>query len=70
MLVQLEVNGLTVGVSLDEGDNIDAAMELVGQIKTLAEELSLYNNVEVYIASPIEEEEVEEEVEEEEEGEE
>ena len=61
MLVQLEVNGLTVGVSLDEGDNIDAAMELVGQIKTLAEELSLYNNVEVYIASPIEEEEVEEE---------
>jgi hypothetical protein len=61
MLVQLEVNGLSVGVSLDEGDNIDAAMELVGQIKTLAEELALYNNVEVYIASPIEEEEEEEE---------
>jgi hypothetical protein len=60
MLVQLEVNGLTVGVSLDEGDNIDAAMELVGQIKTLAEELALYNDVEVYIASPIEEEEEEE----------
>jgi hypothetical protein len=64
MLVQLEVNGLSVGVSLDEGDNIDAAMELVGQIKTLAEELALYNNVEVYIASPIEEEEEEEEGEE------
>jgi hypothetical protein len=51
MLVQLEVNGLTVGVSLDEGDNIDAAMELVAQIKTLAEELALYDSVEVYIAS-------------------
>jgi hypothetical protein len=60
MLVQLEVNGLSVGVSLDEGDNIDAAMELVGQIKTLAEELALYNNVEVYIASPDLDEEEEE----------
>jgi hypothetical protein len=61
MLVQLEVNGLTVGVSLDEGDNIDSAMELVARIKELAEELSLYDDVEVYIASPIEEEEEEEE---------
>jgi len=51
MLVQLEVNGLTVGVALDEGDSIDAAMELVSQIKTLAEQLSDYDGVEVYIAS-------------------
>jgi len=64
MLVQLEVNGLSVGVALDEGDNIDAAMELVARIKELAEELALYSDVEVYIASPIEEEEEEEEDEE------
>jgi hypothetical protein len=64
MLVQLEVNGLTVGVSLDEGDNIDAAMELVAQIKTLAEELALYDSVEVYIASPDLDDEEEEEGEE------
>jgi hypothetical protein len=64
MLVQLEVNGLTVGVSLNEGDNIDSAMELVAQIKALAEELALYEDVEVYIASADlgdEEEEEEEE---------
>jgi hypothetical protein len=61
MLVQLEVNGLTVGVALDEGDDIDSAMELVSQIKALAEQLSDYDGVEVYIASPVEEEEVEEE---------
>jgi hypothetical protein len=36
-------------------------MELVAQIKALAEELALYDSVEVYIASPIEEEEEEEE---------
>lgn len=60
MLVQLEVNGLTVGVALDEGDDIDSAMELVGQIKALAEQLSDYDGVEVYIASPVEEEELEE----------
>jgi hypothetical protein len=46
-------------VSLDEGDDIDSAMELVARIKELAEELALYNDVEVYIASPIEEEEEE-----------
>jgi len=68
MLVQLEVNGLSVCVTLDEGDNIDAAMELVAQIKTLAEELALYDDVEVYIASPdLEEEDLEEYEEEEEE---
>ena len=67
MLVQLEVNGLSVCVTLDEGDNIDAAMELVAQIKTLAEELALYDDVEVYIASP---DLAEDEEEEEEEGEE
>lgn len=60
MLVQLEVNGLTVGVALDEGDDIDSAMELIGQIKALAEQLSEYDGVEVYIASPVEEEELEE----------
>ena len=68
MLVQLEVNGLSVCVTLDEGDNIDAAMELVAQIKALAEELALYDSVEVYIASADLAEEEEEE--EEEEGEE
>ena len=57
MLVQLEVNGLTVGVALDEGDALDSAMELVGQIKALAEQLSYYDGVEVYIASPVEDEE-------------
>jgi hypothetical protein len=63
MLVQLEVNGLSVGVALDEGDDIDSAMELVGQIKALAEQLSVYEGVEVYIASPDleDEEECEEE---------
>jgi hypothetical protein len=66
MLVQLEVNGLTVGVALDEGDDIDSAMELVGQIKALAEQLSDYDGVEVYIASPVEEEEELEEYEEDE----
>jgi len=66
MLVQLEVNGLSVGVALDEGDNIDAAMELVAQIKALAEELAIYDGVEVYIASAdLEEEEDEEEEDEE-----
>lgn len=65
MLVQLEVNGLSVSVALDEGDNIDAAMELVAQIKALAEELAIYDGVEVYIASAdLEEEEEEEEDEE------
>lgn len=64
MLVQLDVSGLTVGVSLNEGDDIDSAMELVARIKELAEELALYNDVEVYIASHIEEEEEEEEGEE------
>ena len=67
MLVQLEVNGLTVGVALDEGDALDSAMELVGQIKALAEQLSYYDGVEVYIASPVEDEECEEECEEDEE---
>lgn len=67
MLVQLEVNGLSVVVSLDEGDAIESAMELVGQIKTLAEQLSYYEGVEVYIASPVEDEECEEEYEEEDE---
>jgi hypothetical protein len=42
-------------------------MELVAQIKTLAEELALYDDVEVYIASP---DLAEDEEEEEEEGEE
>jgi hypothetical protein len=51
MLVQLEVNGLSVGVALDEGDDIESAMELVSQIKALAEQLSVYEGVEVYIAS-------------------
>ena len=63
MLVQLEVNGLSVGVALDEGDDIDSAMALVAQIKALAEQLSDYDGVEVYIASPDfddEEEELEE----------
>jgi len=61
MLVQLEVNGLSVGVALDEGDDIDSAMGLVAQIKALAEQLSDYDGVEVYIASPdLEEEEYEE----------
>jgi hypothetical protein len=66
MLVQLEVNGLSVVVSLDEGDAIDSAMELVGQIKALAEQLAYYDGVEVYIASPAEDEECEEEYEEDE----
>lgn len=64
MLVQLDVSGLTVAVALDEGDNIDSAMELVARIKELAEELALYDDVEVYIASPIEEDDEEEEDEE------
>ena len=65
MLVNLQVGNLGVDIALDEELDIDAAMEMVGRIKTLAEDLLVFNGVEVYIADNTAEEEEEEEEEEE-----
>jgi hypothetical protein len=65
MLVNLQVGNLGVDIALDEEVDIDAAMEMVGRIKTLAEDLLEFNGVEVYIADNTAEEEEEEEEEEE-----
>jgi hypothetical protein len=62
MLVNLQVGNLGVDIALDEEGDIDAAMEVVGRIKALAEELLEFSGVEVYIAdNTTEEEEWEEE---------
>lgn len=62
MLVNLQVGNLGVDIALDEEGDIDAAMEVVGRIKALAEELLEFGGVEVYIAdNTTEEEEWEEE---------
>jgi len=57
MLVNLQVGNLGVDIALDEEGDIDAAMEVVGRIKALAEELLEFDGVEVYIADNTEEEE-------------
>jgi hypothetical protein len=59
MIVELLVNNLSVSVALDEADDIESAMYIVGRIKELAEELSEFDCVDVSISSV--EEEVEEE---------
>ena len=61
MLVNLQVGNLGVDIALDEEGDIDAAMEVVGRIKALAEDLLEFDGVEVYIADNTEEEEYEEE---------
>lgn len=57
MLVNLQVGNLGVDIALDEEGDIDAAMEVVGRIKALAEDLLEFDGVEVYIADNTEEEE-------------
>jgi len=64
MLVNLQVGNLGVDIALDEEGDIDAAMEVVGRIKALAEDLLEFDGVEVYIADNTEEEEEEYEEEE------
>ena len=57
MIVELLVNNLSVSVALDEADDMDSAMYIVGRVKELAEELSEFDCVDVSIASVEEEEE-------------
>ena len=61
MIVELLVNNLSVSVALDEADDIESAMYIVGRIKELAEELSEFDCVDVHIGTVEEEDEEDEE---------
>ena len=64
MIVELLVNNLSVSVALDEADDIESAMYIVGRIKELTEELSEFDCVDVHIGTVEEEDEEDEEDEE------